>query len=100
MKKSVCACVCVCVCVCGTSPVAQRVKSPPAMQETQETHPLPSLGLEDPLEEEIGNPVQHSCLKKSRGQRSLVGYSPKGCRESDMTERLSMHTNAYIYIYN
>ena len=53
MKKSVCACVCVCVCVCGTSPVAQRVKSPPAMQETQETHPLPSLGLEDPLEEEM-----------------------------------------------
>ena len=28
---------------------------------------------------------------KSHGQRSLVGYSPWGCRESDMTERLHFH---------
>ena len=28
--------------------------------------------------------------EKSHGQRSLVGYSPWGCKESDMTERLSM----------
>ena len=26
--------------------------------------------------------------EKSHGQRSLVGYSPWGCKESDMTERL------------
>ena len=26
---------------------------------------------------------------KSHGQRSLAGYSPKGCKELDMTERLS-----------
>ena len=26
---------------------------------------------------------------KSHGQRSLVGYSPQGCRESDMTEWLT-----------
>ena len=25
------------------------------------------------------------------GQRSLVGYSPWGCKESDMTERRSTH---------
>ena len=25
-------------------------------------------------------------LRKSHGQRSLVGYSPKGHKESDMTE--------------
>ena len=25
---------------------------------------------------------------KSQGQRSLVGYSPRGCKELDMTERL------------
>ena len=25
-----------------------------------------------------GNPLQYSCLKKSHGQRSLVGYSPIG----------------------
>ena len=29
---------------------------------------------------------------ESHGQRSLVGYSPQGCKESDMTEKqLSMH---------
>ena len=28
---------------------------------------------------------------KSHGQRSLVGYHPRGCKESDMTERLHSH---------
>ena len=28
---------------------------------------------------------------KSRGQRSLAGYSPWGCREFDMAEGLSTH---------
>ena len=32
------------------------------------------------------NPLQYSCLKKSHGQRSLLSYSPKGCKESDTTE--------------
>ena len=27
---------------------------------------------------------------KSHGQRSLAGYSPRGCKESDTTERLSL----------
>ena len=29
--------------------------------------------------------------EKSHGQKSLAGYSPGGLRESDMTEKLSMH---------
>jgi len=33
-----------------------------------------------------GNPLQYSCLKNPYGQRSLVGYSPQGGRESDTTE--------------
>ena len=33
-----------------------------------------------------GNPLQYSCLENPHGQRSLVGYSPWGCNESDMTE--------------
>ena len=33
-----------------------------------------------------GNPLQYSCLEKSRGQRSLAGYSPWGCKELDVTE--------------
>ena len=33
-----------------------------------------------------GNPLQYYCLQKSHGQRSLVGYSPWGRKESDTTE--------------
>ena len=36
-----------------------------------------------------GNPLQYSCVENPHGQRSLVGYSPLGHRESDMTEQLS-----------
>ena len=32
------------------------------------------------------NPLQCSCLKKPHEQRSLVGYSPQGCKELDTTE--------------
>ena len=39
--------------------MAQRVKNLPAKQETQ----VQSLGWEDPLEEENGNPLQYSYLK-------------------------------------
>ena len=35
------------------------------------------------------------CLSgKSHGSRSLMGYRPQGCKESDVTERLSAHTLA------
>ena len=34
--------------------------------------------------------------EESHGQRSLVGYSSWGCKESDMTERISMHICCYI----
>ena len=33
-----------------------------------------------------GDPLHYSCLQMSQGQRSLVGYSPKGHKESDTTE--------------
>ena len=33
-----------------------------------------------------GNPLQYSCLENPHGQKSLEGYSPGGCKESDMTE--------------
>ena len=33
-----------------------------------------------------GNPLQYSCLENPRGKRSLVGYSPGGCKELDTTE--------------
>ena len=36
-----------------------------------------------------GNPPQSSCLENPHGQRSLVGYSPRGRKELDTTERLN-----------
>ena len=44
-----------------------------------------SLSGEDPLEKEMAT---HSSILawKSRGERSLVGYSPWGHRELNMTE--------------
>ena len=36
-----------------------------------------------------GISLQYSCLENPHGQRNLAGYSPWGCKESDMTERLS-----------
>ena len=38
-----------------------------------------------------GNALQYSCLENPRGQRSLVGYSPWGRKDSDTTEQLSTH---------
>ena len=58
-------------------PVAQTVKRLPTMREIQ----VRSLGQEDPLEKEMGT---HS----STLAWSLVGYSPWGRKESDVTERL------------
>ena len=36
-----------------------------------------------------GYPLQYSCLENPHGHRSLAGYSPRGRKESDTTERLS-----------
>ena len=33
-----------------------------------------------------GNTLQYSCLKNAHRHRSLVEYSPWGCKESDTTE--------------
>ena len=44
----------------------------------------PELGR-SPIEGN-GNPLQYSYLEKSHGWRNLVGYSPWGCKASDMTE--------------
>ena len=66
--------------------VAQMVKNLPAMQETQHQ----SLGQEDPLEKGW-QPTPVFLPRGSYGQRSLVGYSPWGLKESDTTGQLT-HT--------
>ena len=70
-----------------TSLVAQTVKHLSTMRETW----VRSLGRENPLEKEMA--VHSSTIAwKSHGQRSLVGYSPWGRKESDTTERLHFHS--------
>ena len=59
--------------------------------ETQETW-VQTLGWEDPLEEEMAT-IPVFLPEKSQGQRSLASYNSKGCKESDMTEQLSMHAH-------
>ena len=43
-----------------------------------------------------GNPLQYSCLESSNGQRSLVGCSPWGRKESDTSKhmRVRAHTQS------
>ena len=54
-----------------------------------------SLGLEEPLGEWYGNPLQYSCLGNPMDKRSLVAYSPWGCKESDMTDRVSNNSQVF-----
>ena len=65
--------------------VAQRLKRLPARQETQ----VQSLGREDPLEKEMAT---HSSILAWRipWTESLVGYSPRGRKESDTTEQFHL----------
>ena len=57
------------------------VKNPQAMQETR----VPPLDREDALEREWP-PTPVFLPGEFHGQRSLVGYSPRGHKESDTTE--------------
>ena len=56
--------------------MAPCVKNLPAVQETQEMR-VPSLGWEDPLEEEMATHPSVLAWKKSQGRESLEGDSPK-----------------------
>ena len=66
--------------------MAQTVKRLSTMWETR----VRSLSQEDPLEKEMAI-YSSTIVWKSHGQRSLVGYSPWGRKESDTTERLHFH---------
>ena len=45
-----------------------------------------------------GNPLQYSCLEKSHGRRSLVGYSPWGHKELGHDLVTIQHTHTYICV--
>ena len=81
-----------------TSLVAQMVKCLPTMWETQSPREV-QLNLPESFNPWVGNisgrrkwqPTPVFLPGKSHGQRSLVGYSPWGREEWDMTERLHFH---------
>ena len=69
----------------GASQVVLVVKNPPANAgDLRDSGSIP--GLERSPGGGRGNPFQYSCLENPCGQRSLVGYSPWGLKESNTTE--------------
>ena len=54
----------------------------PAMRETW----VGSLGWEEPVEEGMATHSSILALENPQGQRSLVGSSPWGLKDSDTTE--------------
>ena len=74
--------------------MAQKVKNPSAMQETQ----IQSLGWEDCLEEEMAT---HSSILAWRipMERRLEDYTPWGRKELDMTEQLNTAQNNFLITY-
>ena len=48
-------------------------------------------GLGRPPGKGHGNPLQYSCLENPHGLTNLVGYSPRGHKESERLKRLSTH---------
>ena len=65
-------------------PGGSVVKNPPASAEDVGSIP----GSRRSLGQRNGNPLQYG---KSHEERSLAAYSPWGCKELDITERLSIH---------
>ena len=78
----------------GAFLVAQWYRICPPMQETQETW-FWSLGQKE-LWRRKWQPTSLFLPGKSHGQRSLIGYSPWGCKDSDRTKQL--HTQAHDLI--
>ena len=74
-----------------TPPEVSAVKDLPVTQQLQETWVQP-WGREDPLEKEW-KPTPVFLPGKSNGLGSLVGYSPWGRKDSDMTVHGQRHTS-------
>ena len=74
--------------------VALVIRNPPAnARDIRDSGSIPGSGRSPG--EGNGNPLQYSCPVNPI-ERSLVGYSPWGCKESDTTMLLSMHEHTCI----
>ena len=71
--------------------VVQMVKNLPAMRETR----VPSLGWEDPSRR-AWQPTPGFLPGESLGQRSLMGFSPWGHKESDATNTFTFTFRALV----
>ena len=71
--------------------MAQMVKNLPAMQEAS----VQSLGQEDHQRGEW-HLTPDFLPREFHGQKSLVGYSLRGCKESDMTEWLTTYISTIL----
>ena len=67
-------------------------KTLPSMQETQ----VQSLGVEEPRRRKL-QPTPVFSPRQSHGQRSMVGYSSGGGKESDTTEQLTLSLSTTLY---
>ena len=74
-------------------PGCSVVTAPPVKARVSgDTGSIPGLGRSPG--QGNGNPLQYSCLEKSHRQRSLVGYSPWGRKESGAIEHAHTVTQA------
>ena len=84
----------------GASLVAQMVKNLPA--NAGDLGSIPGLGGSSG--EGHCSPLQYSCLENFMDRRSLEGYSPQSCKDSDTTEKNLIYNlsnyNRYISIYH
>ena len=78
----------------SASQVAQWVKNPPAMQETEEMW-VQFLGQEDPLEEDTATHAS-SYLENPMDKRSLTSYSRRVSKSQMLLRRLGTHTLLFI----
>ena len=70
------------------------VKNPPASTgNTGEAGSIPGMGGSPG--DGNGDPLQYSCLENPMVRRRLMGYSPRGCKGSDMTEHTHPHTHTH-----
>ena len=81
------------------SQLALVVKNPPAnVGDERDTVLIPGSGRSPTGEHgNPPNPLPAFLPGKSHGQRSLAGYSPRGHKELDMAERLSIHTRPALW---
>ena len=73
----------ICLGISWVSQAVLVVKNPPASAGDLRVQ---SLGQEDPLKEEMANCFSILAWRESHGQRSLVGYGPRGHRGLDTME--------------